>query len=45
MEYMNLSIEELHELLKTGKVTSKELIKESLEKTHKIQDYLVFHME
>lgn len=38
MEYMNLSIEELHELLKEGKVTSKELIKESLKKSHEVQE-------
>lgn len=38
MEYMNLSIEELHQLLKEGKVTSKELIKESLRKSHEVQE-------
>ena len=38
MKYMNLSIEELHELLKEGKVTSKELIKESLELSHQLQN-------
>ena len=38
MKYMNKSIEELHELLKTGKVTSKELIEESLELSHKVQE-------
>ena len=38
MEYMNLSIEELHELLKKGKVTSKELIKESLKKSYEVQE-------
>ena len=38
MKYMNKSIEELHELLKTGKVTSKELIEESLKLSHKIQE-------
>ena len=38
MKYMNKSIEELHELLKEGKVTSKELIDESLELSHKLQD-------
>ena len=31
MKYMNKSIEELHELLKEGKVTERELIDESLE--------------
>ena len=36
MEYMNKTIEELHELLKSGKVTSKELINESLERSHEI---------
>lgn len=35
---MNKTIEELHELLKTGKVTSEELVKESLEKSHEIQE-------
>ena len=38
MEYMSKSIEELHELLKEGKVTSEELVKESLEKAHEVQD-------
>lgn len=38
MKYMNKSIEELHELLKKGEVTSKELINESLELSHKLQD-------
>ena len=38
MTYMDKSIEELHGLLKSGKVTSEELIKESLEKSHIIQD-------
>ena len=32
MKYMAKSIEELHTLLKEGKVTSKELIKEYLDK-------------
>ncbi len=38
MDYMNKTITELHELLKNGEVTSKDLIKESLEKTHKLQE-------
>ena len=38
MTYMNKSIEELHTLLKEGKVTSKELVDESLELSHKLQD-------
>lgn len=38
MKYMDKSIEELHELLKSGKVTSDELVKESLERSHEIQD-------
>ncbi|MCX4365367.1 MAG: amidase family protein [Bacilli bacterium] len=38
MKYMNLSITELHELLKSGKVTSEELIKESLELSHEVQE-------
>ena len=37
MNYMEKSIVELHELLKNGKVTSDELVKESLEKSHKLQ--------
>lgn len=35
---VNKSIEELHELLKNGEITSEELIKESLEKSHKLQE-------
>ena len=38
MSYMDKSIEEIHEALKNGEVTSSELIKESLEKSHKIQE-------
>lgn len=38
MKYMNKSIEELHEMLVKEEVTSAELIKESLEMSHKIQD-------
>ena len=38
MEYMSKSIEEIHEALKSGKVTSEQLVKESLEKAHKHQD-------
>ena len=38
MKYMNKSIEELHELLKSGEVTSKELIDESLKLSHEVQD-------
>ena len=38
MKYMDKSIEELHELLKSGKVTSDELVKESLENASKLQD-------
>ena len=34
MSYMDKSIEELHELLISGKVTSDELVKESLKKSH-----------
>lgn len=36
--WMNKSIEELHELLKNGKVTSEELVSESLKKSHEVQD-------
>ncbi len=35
---MNKSIEELHELLKNKKITSKELIDESLKLSHEVQD-------
>ena len=35
---MNKGIVELHELLKSGKVTSEELVKESLKKAHEIQE-------
>ena len=38
MKYMNKSIEELHEMLKNGEVTSKELIDESLKLSHEIQE-------
>ena len=38
MKYMNKSIEELHELLVKGEVTSDELVKESLELSHEVQD-------
>jgi len=35
---MNLSITELHEKLKNNEVTSEELVKESLELSHRVQD-------
>ena len=35
---MNKTIEELHELLINGKVTSDELVKESLQKSHEVQE-------
>lgn len=38
MKYMNKSIEELHELLIKKEVTSQDLIKESLELSHQVQD-------
>lgn len=38
MNYMEKSIEEIHQALKEGKVTSKELIKEALEKSHEVQE-------
>lgn len=38
MKYMGLSITELHDKLKSGEVTSEELVKESLELSHQIQD-------
>lgn len=37
MEYMGLSIEQIHEALKNKEVTSQELIKESIEKSKKLQ--------
>lgn len=38
MKYMNKGIEELHEMLKKGEVTSKELIHESINLSHELQD-------
>ncbi len=38
MDYMLKSIEEIHEDLKSGKVTSDELVKESLTRVHETQD-------
>ncbi len=38
MSYMDKSIKELHELLVSGKVTSDELVKEAIEKSHEVQD-------
>lgn len=38
MEYMSKGIVELHKLLKDGVITSEDLIKESLEESHKLQD-------
>ena len=38
MEYMSKGIVELHKLLKDGVITSQDLIKESLEKSHKVQE-------
>ena len=38
MSYMDKSIEEIHVALKSGKVTSEQLVKESLDKAHKHQD-------
>ncbi len=38
MKWMNKSIEELHDLLVDKKVTSKELIEESLKLSHELQD-------
>lgn len=38
MNYMNKSIEELHEMLVKGEVTSDELVKESLKLSHEVQD-------
>ena len=38
MNYMEKSIKEIHEDLVSGKVTSEELVKESLEKSHELQN-------
>lgn len=38
MKYMNKSIEELHDMLVKGEVSSDELVKESLELSHEVQD-------
>ena len=38
MKYMDKGIEEIHKALIDGKVTSKELIKESLDMSHKVQE-------
>lgn len=38
MKYMEKSIEELHELLVAGEVTSEELIAESLKRSHEVQE-------
>jgi len=38
MSYMDKSITELHELLVSGKVTSDDLVKEALEKSHEVQE-------
>ena len=38
MKYMEKSIEELHELLVKGEVSSEELIKESLKRSHEVQE-------
>ena len=38
MEYMSKSLEEIHEALVSGKVTSKELVEESLKKSHELQE-------
>ena len=38
MEYMSKSIEEIHEALVNNEVTSEELIKESLAKSHELQE-------
>ena len=38
MKYMNKGIKELHDMLVNGEVTSEELVKESLELSHEIQE-------
>ena len=38
MKYMDKSIEEIHEALKSGKVTSQDLVREALANAHDIQD-------
>ncbi len=37
MKYMNYSIEQLHELLKSGEVTSEQLVKEAISRSHAVQ--------
>ena len=37
-KYMEKSIEELHDLLKRKEVTSDDLIKESLKRSHQVQE-------
>lgn len=34
----NLGIEKLHEMLKNGEITSDELVKESIRKSHEVQE-------
>lgn len=38
MTYMNKTLKEIHEALKNGEVTSEELIKESLAKSHEVEE-------
>ena len=38
MSYLEKGIEEIHEALKSGKITSEELVKESIKKSHEIND-------
>ena len=38
MKYMSKSLEELHDMLKKGEVTSQELVQESLELSHQLQE-------
>ena len=38
MKYMNKSITELHDMLINNEVTSDELVKESLELSHEVED-------
>ena len=41
MSYLDKSLEEIHAALKEGKVTSKELTKEALERAHASQEELL----
>jgi len=41
MSYLSSSIKEIHEALKAKKITSEELVKESLKKSHEVQKNII----